>query len=136
MGMPADLVARLLTQGGITSIIGDRIYPLIVPEHVYSDPQDRRPCLVYQTGTSTRGRTFCATDDLISEFFQLDCYAESYDAAKALGAAVIAGIVDFSGVSGGTHIEAVFLENESDQLDVEPGLFRRSLALTVWHRTA
>ena len=136
MGMPADFVSRILTQGGITDIIGDRIFPLIVPEHVYSDPQDRRPCLVYQTAGSTRGKTFCATDDLISEQFSVDCYAETYDAAKRLGDAVIAGVVDFSGVSGATHIEAVFLDSEFDTVDLEPGLFRRNLALTVGHRTA
>lgn len=136
MSMPGDLVSKILADAGVFSIIGERIYPLIVPEHVFTDPQDRRPCVVYNTSGLNRGKTFCATDDLIREEYSLDCFAETYDAARALGVALVASILDFSGVSGATHIEAVFLESQFDGFEIEPGLFRRNVTLSVWHRSA
>lgn len=132
MTMPADLVAVIEANAGVTAIVGDRIYPLIVPPQALAG-DDRRPCLVYATTSVSRDLTFCATSALKAERFSVDCYAASYDGAKALAEAVIAALVDYSGVSGGSTISAVHLENEIDLMDLEPGLYRRLLSFVVWH---
>lgn len=134
MTMPADFVTLVETVSPVTALIGDRIFPLVTPQQVF-DGADRRPCLVYRSASVQRGKTFCATDDLKSEAISVDCYAVTYDGAKALADALIAGVLDFSGVSGGSHFGAVFLENEFDLMDLEPGLYRRNLTFTVWHRS-
>jgi hypothetical protein len=134
--MPGDLVAVIESHTDVTALIGDRIFPLVCPSSTFANPQDRRPCIVYRTSSAIRGKTFCSTDGLVQEFFTFDCYALTYDVAKALSEALIAALVDYSAVSGSTRVEAVFLENEFDLLDMEPGLYRRNLSFTVWHRSS
>lgn len=134
MSMPADFVSVVMAQAAVTAIVGDRIYPQMIPPQALAE-ESLRPCLVYSTTMVDRDETFCATTELKSERIQLDCCALTYDGAKSLADAVAAGIIDWSGVSGGTQIQRIFCEGEYDAMDPDPGIYRRSLILVVWHRS-
>lgn len=134
MSMPADFVSLILASSDVAGLIGDRVYPQVVPPQAW-DGDSLRPCLVFRTAASFRNKTFCSTDRLIQEAFSVDCYAVTYDEAKQLAEAVITAVVDVHAVSGSTAIDNVFLDNEFDLTDMDPGLYRRNLSFTVWHRS-
>lgn len=129
----ADFRSLILAQSGMSALVAGRVFPLRIPEEVW-DSATQKPCIVYRTSSTNRGATFCGTDELVAETAQVDCYARSYDAAKALGDAV-GQVVDFRGIVGETLFGPVFIQTEFDSMDPEPGLFRRTLLLIVWNRS-
>jgi hypothetical protein len=70
----------------------------------------------------------------VRESVQLDCYSKKYDDSVAL-AALLAALLDFSGTVGGTYFNAIRFDSEFDLFEPEPGLYRRTLLLTIWHRS-
>jgi hypothetical protein len=128
------LVARLESVSGVTSIAADRIYPLMIPQHVYSEAT-KQPCIVYTRTNVQRRPTFCTSVGLIATGFRVDSYARTYVQAVELAAAVKTALIDFTGSWGSPAqtISRVMLDNEFDLLDPEPGLYRVSQTYTVWH---
>lgn len=129
MTMEASLFSYLSTNAGITAIIGTRVYPGIIPQ------SGVQPCIVYNKQSRTRQQLFCGTDGLLSTRLEIDCYADSYIKSVALANAVTAALQDFSGNMAGTEVPRIFLENEIDLSDIEPGLYRQSQTWAMWHRT-
>ena len=134
MTMPADFVALIEAHSDVVGLLGDRIFPLVIPRQVW-DGNDRRPCISYQSSTQKPGQTFCATDDLRSETFTLACHAFTYDEARSLARAVSAAVLDYSGVSGASDIDVVTLDSEFDGVEPEPGIYQRILQFSVWYRS-
>jgi hypothetical protein len=116
----------LLAGGGLT-----RVFPLMIPEHVRSDPT-ALPCVVYQRVGSTRGGTFCSTDSLASVTLQLDMYSRSYLSVKQLAIKVRRALVDYTGPMGDTHVDKVFIDVEFDIIETDTGLYRVSHTYTFW----
>lgn len=130
--MKAALYALLTTTAAITAIIGDRVYPEIIPEQVF-DAASQRPCLVYSRQSVIRDRTLCATDSRVQSTFSIDCYARTSQAAEELAQQVRVALTDYRGTSEGVTILDAALEGDSDFLDIEPGLFRVMLTFRFWH---
>jgi len=129
-------VAALLTAApGVTAIAGDRVYPLVIPQEIYTEAS-RKPCLVYQRIATEITGTFCQTDTLRGMSLQVDAYARTYGAARALAAAAKAALLGFTGAASGVAVSRVTLAAEFDGLDEEPGLYRRSLTFSIWYAEA
>lgn len=136
------LYAYLAAQAGITTLTSTRIYPLVIPERVYTEAT-RNPCLVYSVDAKARQVRYAGTDTLVDATVTVDCYATSYASAQALAAAVRAALVDYTGTWTGngspqsaTSVKHVFIETERDMMDPEPGLYRVSQIYTVWYDEA
>lgn len=129
----ADFRSLLLAAAGVEDLVGARVFPVKIPEETW-DSVTQRPCLVYHTPSVRRSATFCGTVKTKADTVHVDCYARTYDGARALALAV-AGIVDFKGVVGETLFGPIFIDSETDLDDPEPGLFRRLLIFTVWNRS-
>ncbi len=109
-----------------------RMHPLMIPQHVPTDP-DILPCLVYMQVGRVEGRTFCATDTVGASIIQIDSCARKYVGAKALASAVRAALVDHSGLMGATQVDTVALESEVDGVDTDPGIYRVTQSFLIWH---
>lgn len=132
MSIQTGLYAFLAADAGVNALVGNRIYPLVVPEQNF-DETTKRPCLVYARTGLDLTKTFCGTIDLERSTFAIDCYARTYAAATTLAAAVKAALTDYVGAMGDTEVREVSLENEFDLMDLEPGLFRVALSFFIWH---
>lgn len=130
----ADFRSLMLAGSGVAALVGSRVYPVKIPEETWSSAT-QRPCLVYHTPSVRRSGTFCGTDRTKADTVHVNCYARTYDEARALADTVASQVVDFRGVVGETLFGPVFLETETDLDDPEPGLFRRLLIFTVWNRS-
>ena len=128
MSLEKSLRDHLLAQAPVASVVGQRVYPLVIPQG------GAMPCIVYAKQGRQVQQVFCGEDGLRRTMLEIDCYALVYDDAVGLANAVAAALRDFSGAMGATRVPRVFLENEIDLSDVEPGLYRQSQTWAVWHR--
>lgn len=129
MTLEASLFSFVTADPGVAALIGARMYPGIIPQG------GAQPCVVYNKDGRTRQQLYCGVDGLLLTRITLDCYARRYIDSVALANAVTAALEDFSGDMAGTRVPRIFLENEIDLSDVEPGLYRQSQTWAVWHRS-
>lgn len=123
----AAIYQHLITDAGVTSLVEQRVYPIVLPERC------AQPSIAYQRTSVERGKTYCGTDALLNSAVQLDCYAKDYLTANQLASAVATSLIDFSGDMHGTPVNTISLETELDLSDIEPGLFRISMTFSIWH---
>ncbi|WP_444460070.1 DUF3168 domain-containing protein [Rhodobacter capsulatus] len=114
--MEESFRAALLASGAVTALAGERI-------DFGANPQDTAcPRLVLWTIAETGGLLLSGPDGVSRGRVQVDCYAESYGAAKRLSRAVRAALDGYSG--GG--FQGVFHAGTRDSHDSEAP-FRVSL---------
>ncbi len=78
------LTARFAADTGVSSIVADRIYPLIAPQGVTA------PWIVFQVVDEQLVYSLSGYSNLGWARIQIDCYAGTYKAARDLGDAVAA----------------------------------------------
>jgi len=128
MSLEASLYSFLAADAGVAALVSTRIYPAIIPQ------TGLQPCIVYNKQSRDRQQLFCGVDGLLRTTVDIDCYAKIYDDAVGLANAVTAALTNFSGTLGTTRVPKVFLDNELDLQDIEPGLYRQSQTWIFWHR--
>jgi hypothetical protein len=74
--MEEALLAMLLRDGGVASIFGDRIWPMVAPQ------TSIRPYAVIQKASSITDYTMSGSSGYGQARVQIDSYAETYDEAK------------------------------------------------------
>jgi hypothetical protein len=126
------LFTHLSTDVVVGALVGSRIYPLMIPQHVYNEAT-KLPCVVYQRSGLDQPINTCGAEALVGTSMRVDSYARSYGLAVQLGAAVRDSLVNHSGPMGSVHVSRVNLESELDLLDSEPGLYRVSQTYSIWH---
>jgi hypothetical protein len=109
--MEEAVIARLLADSGVAAIVGTRVFP-------GSRPQGSAlPAAVLNR---ISGGPLYADDGevgLEQGRIQVDCWAETYTAAKTLARAVTAALSAFDSTVGTTTFEFIELENERDLRD-------------------
>ena len=130
------LYRTLTTTAGVAAIVSNRVYPLVIPERNHADASTY-PCLVYTVEGKGRQVRFEGTDSLVRADVRIDSYARTYGDAQRTAAAVRATLVDYSGymttADGTIKVKRIFIENEADLVDIEPGLFRVWQQFTIWY---
>lgn len=121
----------LKVQAAVLAVAGERLYENKIPQHVQGDAR-KMPCVVWRRDGSARDRTFCATDSLVEGSWSFEAKAPDYVVAKNLADAVRDSMVDYSGLMGNVHVDKVFIEDEADFIDDEPGLLSVTQSFTVW----
>ena len=136
------LYTYLAADAGVSALVSSRIYPLVIPETVYTEAT-KKPCLVYSVDGKSRQVRYSGTDTLVAASVQIDCYARTYLASQQLAEAVRSAMVDYSGTWTGSsspqtsnRVQSIFIQSEFDMLDPEPGLYRVSQQYTIWYDEA
>jgi len=122
-----DLTAFLQANAGVLAIIGNRVYPRVMPESATV------PALVYSQISAPHE---CTMDNAryVEESFQLECTAGDYKTAKQLAVAVRNALEGFQGAMGGTAVHGIFIQSERDApWDMETLHYRTDVDVKVWH---
>jgi hypothetical protein len=128
----AALYSYLTESGSPAGIVGNRVYPMMIPEHAMRE-DSKLPCIVYQRiGHQQPGYT-CGADGLAGTTMRIDCYAFSYEAAVTLADHVRGNLAGYNGTMGSVHVSRINLESQIDLMDPEPGLYRVSQTYIIWH---
>lgn len=125
----------LESSASIAAIVGDRIYPLILPQGF------ARPALTYQVISVTRQYTQAETvTALAPTLVQVDLWGDTYASVVALRNALVMtvdGTFSEQVGSPSTYFNKIFVINERDGYEaaldqVGPALYRKSIDLEVW----
>lgn len=119
----------------VAAIAGERIYENRIPQHVKDEPA-KMPCVVFKRDGTDRDQTFCGTERLVESRWRFDFKAPEYDDARRLADTVRPELVDFTGLMGGVFVDRVFIEDEFDDIDEDPGLEVVTQIYTVWYLEA
>lgn len=119
MSLESSFYTLLSTNAALTAIVGTRIYPVVTPTGAVP------PCLVWQrVGSEAADLGGRAVRELAR--VDIDCYAETFDGAAAIGEAVRACIEGSVGAVRGQ------IDDISDAFEEGPRYYRRSLSATLY----
>lgn len=125
----ADFFTWLKAQSGITSLTTtSRIYALILPQ------SPSYPALTYTLNDGERDRSFEGDGTLVPTEAQVDCWADTYGGARALLAAFIAAIKNYSGTMGAsTAVSQTILGEDINVYEEQVEAYRSSIFVTIWN---
>ena len=123
----------LLTQSGVTALVGQRIYWDNLPQSA------TLPALVIELSSSDLAdRTLAIVGTLFLSYVNVYCYASTHAAAASIGDAAHAALEFQSGTWGSVAVKRCYVENTQDVTDSPrdgSDAFRRVRALfcSMWH---
>jgi len=121
---------RMLGFSALTSLVGTRIYPLVVPQDV------AMPAVAYQKISGIPQRAHTGFSGLHQDRFQMTCEADDYATAKAVEVALRHCWDNYVGTQGGVKIEAAQVTNSVDGFsDVHAAPVVR-MDVMIWHNAA
>lgn len=130
--MEEDLRAALLGAPAVAGLVGTRVAWGELPQGA------GLPGVVLQLVSQPREHVLDGVVGLVRSRVQVDCWAESYAGAKALGRAVAARLDGFDGAVGGTLFQGLFRDGARDGREPgapgSAGYFRVSFDFLVNHQ--
>jgi hypothetical protein len=123
MTIEEGLVAFLLAQSGITTLIGTRIMPAPLRQNV------QLPAISYQLISVRDDVLHDGPQGLPDTRIQLDCWADTYAGAKTLAATVKTAVHGYKGTMGTVSVQRAKVENVVDGF--EPNTGRQRVIMDV-----
>lgn len=119
------LVARLADGGAVEAVIGQRVYPLRIPELPTG-----LPALAYQRIAGPAEHVHGAMVTNRERRFQLSVYDSDYDRGREAAATIIGALAGTRSNWGGHGEVTCRLVDDAEDFDPEPsGLFRQRIDL-------
>lgn len=115
MSMETDVRSLILSDGGVSALIGARLYPLRLPQDV------TLPAATYQRIVTTPHNTLTGAHGSATALLQLDSYAPTYGGAEALSEALMTAI---DGVTQSGDLQAILTSNLLPLYDVDLSAYR------------
>ena len=107
----------------LSPLVGDRIYPLIVPEHAPNTP----PYIVYQVISSQSQNTIDGPTGHEWVRVQIDIYHDSYDDGVQLSHDVVKTLND--------SLQLKIYDGTQQMYEKDSKLFRQSIDIEFWQTT-
>jgi hypothetical protein len=117
----------VLADGLIASMVGARMYPIVLPQGVKEDS------IVYNEVSSTGDHHNEGPSGLAQVRMQIGCWSLSADGAHALGLAVKARIDGYRGPMGSVDVQGVFFETWNDLYEDSTKMFGKSADYRIWY---
>jgi len=124
----AGLHGFLTDDTDIAAIVATRVYPIILPQN------PTMPAITYQRISTPRVSSTTGPSGLASPRIQVDCWAETYAAVKALSDTVRTAVDGYSGTMDTFTVYGVIVESEQDLYEPDAVYYRTSLDLIIWHK--
>lgn len=128
--MEEALIAKLLATGGVTSLVGNRVYPVSRPQ------ASALPAITLATVSNVPVYTNDGEAGIAEVRTQIDCWGVTYGSAKTVARAVKASLSAFFGTVGSVTFQYVLLDGERDSRESGSNapeyLFRTQLDFRVW----
>ena len=131
MTVEDHLYTRLTGYGGLTTLVGTRIYPQ-TPNH-----NTTLPYIVFHRVSTLRHSAFSADIANVDSRVQFDIWSNTYDGTSgviAIGNQLRAALQRYSGTSDGTEIETIFVDGEFDEYDPATERHRRTMDFMVHYK--
>ena len=119
------LVAALKADSGVSAIT-TRIYPNYIPQN------PTYPLIVYQQVSGFRDHALSGPTGHAHPRYQIEAWAQTYDAAKGLAAAIRAALDGKKHTLDGVTISAL-IQGEFDGYEKTEGCYRIVSDFSIWH---
>ena len=106
--MEEALIAKLLATSGVTALVSTRVYAGARPQAL------DLPAVVLNLISANPSYSDDGEDGIQEDRIQLDCWAETYSAAKSLSRAVIDALSAFGGTVSGVNFQYIELDLAHD----------------------
>lgn len=119
MAIETELYGYLTTAPAATqAVIGTRLYPVVLPQ------SPTYPAATYQVIAESTPMAHDGPGDLRSDTIQVDCFAVTYAAARALARAVESDLNGYRGAMGAERVDGIFWKNMIDHYDDQAEVWR------------
>ncbi|WP_075216081.1 DUF3168 domain-containing protein [Mongoliimonas terrestris] len=129
--MEEALVAFLLADDGVAALVGSRVQWVLRPQ------ASALPAIVLHRIDGDRDYTMGGPSGLVASRVQVDCWGETFLAAKQAARAVLARMQSVRGINGDIAFQAAFAESERGEytalVDAGERLYRVSTDYIIWH---
>ena len=130
MNLEDAIYSQLVGDATIGAAVGTRVFPDVIPEDA------ALPAIAYQRISTPRLYSMSGPSGLAWPRFQFTMKATLYATAQALANALRASLSDYKGVMGGgagVRVDAIFIENETEDWDESPRTYWRQMDAIIWH---
>ena len=125
MSFEEGLFYYLDNYAGLSMEVDDRIYPLLLPQ------EPTLPAVVFHRISTPRLHEL--ENSLLPQGrFQFDCWAETFQRAKAVQEQVRLALDLYSGPMGEYTVEVAIVEDERDDYEPETGRWRSMVEAVIW----
>lgn len=131
MSVATAMRTLLLTDSTLSTAVGTRVYPVIIP------PEATTPLIVYREISGLADPASAdntgATIDMTTRL-QFDIWSETYLETKSLKDALIKLVNRYSGVVGSVTVMDVIVDLVFDSYDTDVNLYRQAIDVRVRHQ--
>jgi len=120
-------IRSILIADTTVKAITTRCYPGVIPQ------SPTYPLIVYYKVTGMRDHHLQGPSGLAHPRFQVEAWATTYDAAKALANAIREALDGYSGTQGTVVIGSILIESERDVYEDAVSCHRVIMDFFVWH---
>lgn len=122
------LYQKLSSTSAINAVVGNRIYPVFLPE------KTALPAIVFlRVSTTGAAISHTKSSGKLTSSFEVGCYGKDIQVAKSLAKLVRGALSGFSGSVAGIVIHRAEVENEFDDYDFETGLYTVPVEVSLTH---
>lgn len=122
------LYSHLSGHAGLTALVSARIYPMVLPQN------PSYPAVTYKKISGPRETSKAGPSGTVRARMQIDCWAESYAAAKQVAKQVRLAMATFSGLIADVTINKTTQQNDLDVYEPEDSVYHDSLDFIVRHK--
>lgn len=127
MTIAQSLYTYLTADSSIGAVVGDRIYPQIIPQAELG-----RPALTYFQESGEYIEHLAGRSDLRMAEFEINCWSPTYLAARNLAQVVDTALTGLRGAFGGDTAESIRKTNDFDGgYENDTGLYRVVLRFSI-----
>lgn len=133
LALETALFDYLSGDGGVAALVGDRIYPMRLPEGAHI------PAISWHRVDANRTYTFDPfeeTDAWVQARVQFNCWAYTPEESMTIGEAVLMALSGFDGDMSGQLIGSSFAVNEFDTYEGTTKFHRRILDFLISYEDA
>lgn len=125
--LEGELRNYLLGQSTITSMVGQRIYQVKIPQG------GALPCVTLSRVSGSRVGILTGVSGLAHPRIQIDCWGTAYDSVKYLADRLRLCLDGFRGNFSSIQIQGCHLLGDFDAYDDESEVFHTALDFEIWH---
>lgn len=122
-----EAIRAILVANSTVKAITTRIYPSTLPQ----DPI--YPLILYIRISGYRDNALTGPSGLANPRFQIEAWATTYSAAKALANAIRGALNGYRGTVGQVSIGSFLIQSERDIYEPEAACHRVVMDYTIWH---
>ena len=130
MKIEEALYSYLSSHSGLTNLVGNRIYPMILPQNT------ALPAVSYQRISAIRERSHEGPSGLAHPRFQFSCWGDTYKQVKDVAEQIRFALDGYKGIMNEVHIDAIYIEDDRDVYDPKTKIYHIAIDAVIWHEEA